>query len=95
MNNIENVVVEIENDYSELKSLSVSVSDDGEKIVLSCPRYKGLKGEPSFAQVRYLRGFANVQSQSNSNLMKANKWFLSACINIAKKYEDINFIINI
>lgn len=88
MNNIENVVVEIENDYSELKSLSVGITEDGEKIVLECPRYKGLKGEPSFAQVRYLRGFANVQSQSNSNLMKANKWFLSTLIKSMKIYYD-------
>ena len=88
---MEKILEEIKNDYAKLTSLSVVYDEDENVINLNGKRYKGLKGEPSEAQINYLRSFDNVQTVSKSDLRKGNKWFISACINIAKKYPDVNF----
>ena len=85
------VKAEIEKDYKKLSSLKVNYNEKEDVINLSCPRYRGLNGRPSDAQICYLIGFDNIDYQSKYNLRKGNKWFISACINIVKKYSNINF----
>lgn len=87
----EQMANKIKEDYSQLTSLSVNY--DEEAIYLHGVRYRGEKGQPTMAQVRYLQSFKNVTTQSTSNLLKANKWFISACIDIAKNNPDFEFVV--
>jgi hypothetical protein len=81
----------IKSDYQQLKSLSVSEESDG--ILLKGVRYRSNKNNATLAQVDYLMGLDNVEARSRSNLLKANKWFMSACITIAKNYPDTKFYV--
>ena len=85
---MENIIKEIESDYSNLASLTASADDDNNVINL-----EGLRvgTSPSEAQIKYLISLPNVDYFSKSDIRKGNKWFVSACINIAKKYPDTNF----
>ena len=85
---MENIIKEIESDYSKLASLTASADDDNNVINLV-----GLRAgmSPSEAQIKYLISLPNVDYFSKSDIRKGNKWFVSACINIAKKYPDTNF----
>lgn len=85
------LIEKLKNDYKKLTSMSI-YSGDGEKsVVLEGCRYRSNKNCATMPQVRYLEGFDNVDYQSTSNLLKANKWFMSACITIAKENSDFNF----
>lgn len=83
---MKNLVKKIKEEYSKLSSLDVSVEGD-------CIKLTGLRVgmPPSEAQLKYLISFDNVDYYSKSDLRKGNKWFISACINIAKNYPDTNF----
>ena len=81
----------IKSDYQQLKSLSVSEESDG--ILLKGVRYRSNKNNATLAQVDYLMGLDNVEARSRSNLLKANKWFMSACISIAKNYPETKFYV--
>lgn len=88
------VAQDIKKEYEKLTSLSVEVDETSNAINLIGVRYRGLKGVPTEAQIKYLIGFDNVRYQSKSNLRKLNKWCISACINIAKENPDVIFNIN-
>ena len=92
MNN-EKLVEKIESDYQKLKSLSASEESDG--ILLKGVRYRAgnSSNKATLAQVDYLMGFNNVESRSRSNLLKGNKWFISACITIAKDHPETKFYV--
>lgn len=85
------IIEKIKSDYQQLKSLSVSVDGDG--ILLKGVRYSSNKNNATMAQVNYLMGMDNVDARSRSNLLKGNKWFLSACISIAKNYPNTKFYV--
>lgn len=85
------IIEKIESDYQQLKSLSVSEESDG--ILLKGVRYRSNKNNATLAQVDYLMGLDNVEARSRSNLLKANKWFMSACISIAKNYPETKFYV--
>jgi hypothetical protein len=85
------IIEKIESDYQQLKSLSVSEESDG--ILLKGVRYRSNKNNATLAQVDYLMGLGNVEARSRSNLLKANKWFMSACISIAKDYPETKFYV--
>ena len=89
------LVEKIENDYKQLKSLSVS--EDGDGILLKGARYRAgnINNKATLAQVTYLMGMDNVDARSRSNLLKGNKWFISACISIAKDYPDTKFYVSL
>ena len=89
------LVEKIENDYKQLKSLSVYEKGDG--ISLAGARYRAgnINNKATLAQVDYLMRLDNVAARSRSNLLKANKWFISACITIAKDYPDIKFYVSL
>lgn len=88
---MEKIIEEIKKEYEQLKSLSVSSDKANESIILEGVRYRGAKNRATYSQIDYLISFPNVSYQSKSNLAKANKWFLSACIDIANKYSDYKF----
>ena len=88
---MEKIIEEIKKEYEHLKSLSVSSNKANESIILEGVRYRGTTNRATYSQINYLISFPNVSYHSKSNLAKANKWFLSACIDIAKKYSDYNF----
>lgn len=90
---ISEVVAEISENYSKLKSLTVVEGEDCVNLY-GC-RYRNSLNSATFAQIDYIVGLPNVTYQSKSNLRKTNKWFASAVIDIAKKYENINFNIQI
>jgi hypothetical protein len=83
------IIERLKSDYAKLKSLTIKEGDGC--ILLSGVRYKGYSNAATIAQVRYLQGMDNVDYYSTSNLMKGNKWFMSACIEIAKAYPETNF----
>ena len=85
------IIEKIKSDYQQLKSLSVSADGDG--ILLKGVRYSSNKNNATMAQVNYLMGMDNVDARSRSNLLKGNKWFLSACISIAKDYPTTKFYV--
>lgn len=85
------IIEKIESDYQQLKSLSVSEESDG--ILLKGVRYRSNKNNATLAQVDYLMGLDNVEARSRSNLLKGNKWFMSACISIAKDYPETKFYV--
>lgn len=85
------IIEKIKSDYQQLKSLSVS--EDGDGILLKGVRYSSNKNNATMAQVNYLMGMDNVDARSRSNLLKGNKWFLSACISIAKDYPTTKFYV--
>jgi hypothetical protein len=92
---MKNVIEEIKKDYEELKSLSVSLDDANDCIIIKGVRYRGCYNRATYSQINYLVSYPNVSYQSKSNLSKGNKWFLSACIDIVKKYPSYNFIITL
>ena len=92
---MEKVIEEIKKDYEQLKSLSVSLNDEKDCIILEGVRYRGFDNRATYSQIDYLISFPNVSYQSKSNLSKGNKWFLSACIDIVKKYPGYNFIVTL
>jgi len=85
------IIEKIKSDYQQLKSLSVS--EDGDGILLKGARYRAGNNKATLAQVDYLMGMDNVESRSRSNLLKGNKWFLSACISIAKDHPETKFYV--
>ena len=85
------IIEKIKSDYQQLKSLSVS--KDGDGILLKGVRYSSNKNNATMAQVNYLMGMDNVDARSRSNLLKGNKWFMSACISIAKNYPNTKFYV--
>ncbi len=87
------IIEKIKSDYQQLKSLSVS--EDGDGILLKGARYSSNKNNATMAQVNYLMGMDNVDARSRSNLLKGNKWFLSACISIAKNYPNTKFYVSL
>ena len=93
MEKIKKIIETIKYDYSKMKSLSIRENDNC--IYLDGVRYRGCDNACTMAQVRYLQGMKNVDYQSTSNLMKANKWFISACITIAKTYPEVNFYVSL
>lgn len=86
-----NIIDEIKNQYSNLKSLTVI--DNEEYITLKGARYRYGNNHATSAQIDYVENLDNVDYQSTSNLMKGNKWFMSACISIAKRYENVEFYV--
>ena len=95
MMNLENecLIEKLKEDYKNLKSMRIDYDEDEDRIKLVGVRYRSYKNNATLAQVRYLQGFDNVKSYSTSNLLKANKWFMSACITIAKENPSVNFIV--
>lgn len=89
------IAKQIEQMYYQLKSMSVVVDEENNCIKLIGVRYCNSSNKASMAQIRYLESFDNVDYQSTSNLMKTNKWFMSACISIAKQFENTNFKVRI
>ena len=89
------LIDKLKEEYKLLTSLTIQCGQDEDTIVLYGVRYRGTKGQPSRAQIDYLKGLPNVKYISTSNLMKSNKWFLSSCINIAKDNEDWTFKVDI
>ena len=89
------IISEIEKDYENLKSLTVKSDEVNERIILEGVRYRGFANGASQSQIDYIISFPNVDYQSKSNLRKSNKWFLSACIDIAKKYPNTNFFVEL
>ena len=87
------IIEKIKSDYQQLKSLSVS--EDGDGILLKGARYSSNKNNATMAQVNYLMGMDNVDARSRSNLLKGNKWFLSACISIAKDNPNTKFYVSL
>lgn len=87
------IIEKIKSDYQQLKSLSVS--EDGDGILLKGVRYRSNKNNATLAQVNYLMGMDNVDARSRSNLLKGNKWFMSACISIAKDYPNTKFYVSL
>ena len=90
---LEKVIAEISENYSQLKSLTVEEGDN-DVINLRGSRYHSnsfKSNYATYAQIKYIIALDNVNYQSKSNLMKTNKWFASAVINIAKTYNNINF----
>lgn len=87
------IIEKIKSDYQQLKSLSVS--EDGDGILLKGARYSSNKNKATLAQVDYLMGMDNVDARSRSNLLKGNKWFLSACISIAKDNPNTKFYVSL
>jgi hypothetical protein len=85
------IIEKIKSDYQQLKSLSVS--EDGDGILLKGVRYRSNKNNATLTQVNYLMGMDNVDARSRSNLLKGNKWFMSACISIAKNYPNTKFYV--
>ena len=85
------IIEKIKSDYQQLKSLSV-IEGDG-VIYLEGARYRSNKNNATLAQVNYLMGLENVDTRSRSNLLKGNKWFMSACISIAKNYPNTKFYV--
>lgn len=91
----EELIVKLNEDYKQLTSLSIYSGDEEKSVRLVGARYRGDKNGATLAQVRYLQGLANVIARSTSNLLKANKWFISACIKIAKENEGFVFVISL
>ena len=89
------LVVKIESDYKQLKSLSVYEKGDGISLVGARYRNGNSNNKATLAQVTYLMGLDNVEARSRSNLLKGNKWFISACISIAKDYPDTKFYVSL
>jgi hypothetical protein len=86
------IVEEIKKDYGKLKSLSAVADEVNNCIILAGARYRGdAINKATYSQIDYLISFSNVTYQSKSNLSKGNKWFLSACIDIVKKYPSYDF----
>lgn len=91
------IAQKVRTDYNMIKSLSVNYyGENFEYIELLGAKYQG-KNESNFAtesQVDFLLAHYNVDGYKN-NLMETNKWFISACINIAKEYPEQKFSINV
>lgn len=92
--NTKEIAKKIRNDYRIIKSLGIKyVGVDYIDIVGM--EYDGKK--ENFAtdkQINFLLSLSNVSSYRN-NLEKANKWFVSACIEIAKDYPECTFEISV
>lgn len=89
---LKKVIAEISENYSQLKSLTVEEGDNAINLRGSRYHSNSFKSNyATYAQIKYIIALDNVNYQSKSNLMKTNKWFASAVINIAKTYNNINF----
>ena len=89
------IVEKIRTDYGIIKSLAVNHVSGQDFIELLGMEYKG-KNE-NFAtegQIRFLLSLNNVSCYENQ-LRNANKWFISACIKIARDFPKQNFNITI
>lgn len=89
------IVKKIRTDYEKLKSLKVNYEKGQDFIEIVGMRYEGK--EENYAttnQISFLYSFDNV-SCYEQNLAYANKWFISACIEIARKYPEQKFEINV
>lgn len=85
------IVKEIRTDYSMIKTLAVNYENGQEFIELLGMAYEGKKENfATESQINYLSSFNNVTCYK-CNLEKANKWFVSACIEIARKYSFQEF----
>lgn len=92
---VKEIVEAIRTDYSMIKTLSVNYRNGQDFIELLGMRYQGKNN--NFAtenQINFLASFNNVSCYKD-NLKNANKWFISACINITKKYPTQDFEINV
>ena len=89
------IVKKIMNDYKKVKSLRVNYKAKQDFIEIVGMKYNGK--EENFAtenQIEFVSSFNNV-SCYETNLKNANKWFVSACIEIAKEYPEQKFEINV
>ena len=85
------IVKEIRTDYSMIKTLAVNYEKGQEFIELLGMPYEGKKENfATESQIKYLSSFNNVTCYKR-NLEKTNKWFVSACIEIARKYSAQEF----
>ena len=90
---MKSIINEIKSEYAKLKSMTVVADEENNVIRLIGCRHCSYDNKATSAQIKYLKSFDNISYRSTSNLMKTNKWFMSACISIAKKYEDVDFTV--
>lgn len=89
------IVEKIRTDYSMIKTLAVNYEDGDDFIQLLGMRYEGKNDNyPTDGQINFLSSFNNVSCYKNS-LKDTNKWFISACIKIAKEYPTQEFDITV
>lgn len=67
----------------ELRSVTVEKKED--HLTFFVVRYRGQKGKPSEAQIKYLVSLA--QCDSKSQVRKMNKWAISHIIDFCQKHE--------
>jgi hypothetical protein len=90
------IAAKIREDYKIFKSLAINIPyNDDELIELVGMEYCGKKedGFASDAQIKFLLSLDNVRTYSD--LSKTNRWFMSACIQIAKDYPEQHFRIKV
>ena len=95
--NIKEIANKIREDYRKVNSLAVNYRDGDEVIEIVGMMYEGKEENfASEAQIKFLLALNNIEQVSDAlSLRKTNKWFLSACIQIAKEYPDQPFIIEV
>ena len=89
------IVDKIRNDYKKINTLAINYEEGQDFIEIIGMKYEGK--EENFAtsnQINFLLSFNNVSGYETS-LKYANKWFASACIEIAKNYPDQKFDISL
>lgn len=91
----EEIIEEIRKDYEKMKTLFVNDNKNGDCIDLFGLKYEGNPMNlAANNQKEILRSFSNTVCRFK-NLKNANKWFMSACIDIAKKYPSQKFNIKV
>lgn len=91
----EKIARQIRKKYKMVTSLVVNYTEGEDHIELLGMRYSG--DADNFAtenQIRFLSSFNNVDC-SKWNLSESNKWFMSACIDIARSYPSQKFKIHV
>ena len=88
--NTKEIVNKIREDYRKVNSLAVNYMEGDECIEIVGMKYEGKKEEnfASEAQIKFLKALNNIKISYVEEVKQTNKWFLSACIQIAKEYPD-------
>ena len=91
------IAAKISEDYKMVRSLAISVPQYEKYIELIGMEYSGKKedGFASEKQINFLTSFGNVDYYSKKSLAKGNKWFMNACIAIAKDNPNQDFFVKV
>lgn len=89
------VMDKIRERYKKMRTLAVKDYGDDNTIEIVGMEYKGKQENyPTESQIYFLLSLGNTFGYKD-NLLRGNRWFISACIDIAKDYPYQEFRINV